>query len=65
MNPIIQRIADAILESRIKAWSLASRFFLWLGDKPAALQCWTSMCALIAKRSDGQVARMEKARGLR
>ncbi len=65
MTTIIQRIADAILEARIKSWSLATQFFLWLGDKSAALRCWTSMRALIARRSDGQVERMDKARGLR
>ncbi len=32
--------------------------------RDAALRCWTSMRALIARRSDAQVARMEKARGL-
>lgn len=61
MTTIIQRIADAILEARIKAWRAATQLFLWLGDKSAALRCWTSMRALIARRSDAQVARMERA----
>jgi hypothetical protein len=65
MNAAIQRITDIALEARIRARSYATRLFLWLGDEPAARQCWASMCALIAKRSDAQVARMEKARGLR
>lgn len=64
MNAAIQRAADFALEARIKAWRAATQLFLWLGDKSAALQCWTSMCALIARRSDAQVARMERARGL-
>lgn len=52
---------DAALELRIL---IAQRIFLSAQDEPEQRKAWNLMCELVRQRSQAQVERMERERGL-
>lgn len=65
IHRIRQRVADWLRELRITALEASVLMEFDCGRHDLANEAWLAMTAEIAKRSPEQVARMERARGLR